>query len=108
MLIPARRTSPAPSHTNVPEYRAFVLSPTDGLHRVDGRSRKEPQLSRVLSLFAGLGVRLVVKALPKREKPPRPKLGRPLSSSKRRRETSGAARGKMACLNREICAELAQ
>src|SRR5437899_7320509 len=62
----------------------------DGLYKTFGRSKKDPQLSRVLSLFAGLDVRFVVKALPAKEKPPRPKLGRPLSSSKRRRETSSA------------------
>ena len=41
----------------------------------------DPRFGRVLSLFAGLGVRLVVKPLPAREKPPRPKLGRPPASS---------------------------
>jgi probable addiction module antidote protein len=36
-----------------------------------------PQLGRVMELFAGLDVRLVVKPLKPKEKPPRPKLGRP-------------------------------
>jgi probable addiction module antidote protein len=36
-----------------------------------------PQLGRVMELFAGLDVRLAVKALPPKQKPPRPKLGRP-------------------------------
>jgi len=43
----------------------------------------DPRFGRVLSLFAALGVRLVVKPLPAREKPPRPKLGRPPASSRR-------------------------
>ena len=59
----------------------------DGLYKTfDGR--KDPQLSRILSLFEGLDVRIVVKPLPARERPPRPKLGRPASSSKGRRESS--------------------
>jgi probable addiction module antidote protein len=36
-----------------------------------------PQLGRVMALFAGLDVRLTVKPLPPKKKPPRPKLGRP-------------------------------
>jgi probable addiction module antidote protein len=57
----------------------------DGLYKTfDGR--KDPQFSRILSLFEGLDVRIVVKPLPARERPPRPKLGRPVSSSKRRRD----------------------
>jgi probable addiction module antidote protein len=61
----------------------------DGLYKTFG-AKKDPQLSRVLGLFEGLNVRIVVKPLPIRARPPRPprpKLGRPLSSSKRRRET---------------------
>jgi probable addiction module antidote protein len=42
-----------------------------------------PRFGKVLSLFAGLGVRLVVRPLPAKEKPPRPKLGRPPASSSR-------------------------
>jgi probable addiction module antidote protein len=75
---------------NVKQLAEITGMRRDGLYKTFGSNKKDPQLSRVLSLFAGLDVRLVVKALPKREKPPRPKLGRPLSSSKRRRETSGA------------------
>jgi probable addiction module antidote protein len=36
-----------------------------------------PQLGRVMELFAGLDIQLVVKSVPPTEKPPRPKLGRP-------------------------------
>ena len=36
-----------------------------------------PQLGRVMELFAGLDVRLAVQPLPAKQKPPRPKLGRP-------------------------------
>ena len=43
----------------------------------------DPRFGRVLSLFAALGVRLVVKPLPAREKRPRPKLGRPPGFSRR-------------------------
>ena len=75
---------------NVKQLAEITGMRRDGLYKTFGSNKKDPQLSRVLSLFAGLDVRLVVEALPKREKPPRPKLGRPLSSSKRRRETSGA------------------
>ena len=41
-----------------------------------------PQLGRVMELFAGMDVKLIVKAVPPSPKPPRPKLGRPPSSSK--------------------------
>jgi probable addiction module antidote protein len=40
----------------------------------------DPQLGRVMSLFAGLGVRLTVRPLPPRPIPERPKLGRPRKS----------------------------
>jgi len=60
----------------------------DGLYKTFG-AKKDPQLGRVLGLFEGLNVRIVVKALPAREGPPRPKLGRPRSASKKaRRESS--------------------
>ena len=36
-----------------------------------------PQLGRAMELFEGLGVRFVVTPLPPRERPQRPKLGRP-------------------------------
>jgi probable addiction module antidote protein len=59
----------------------------DGLYKTfDGK--KNPQLSRILRLFEGLDVRILVKPLPASERPPRRKLGRPVSSSKRRRERS--------------------
>jgi probable addiction module antidote protein len=58
----------------------------DGLYKTFSGSKKDPQLSRVLNLFEGLDVRIVVKPLPPTARPKRPKLGRPLSSSKRRRE----------------------
>ena len=66
----------------------------DGLYKTFGAQKKDPQLSRMLGLFEGLNVRIVVKPLPVRARPPRPprpKLGRPLSSSKRRRESSETA-----------------
>ena len=44
-----------------------------------------PQLSRVMELFAGMNVRLVVKPLPPRPTSPRPQLGGPRSSSKQPR-----------------------
>jgi probable addiction module antidote protein len=44
----------------------------------------DPRFGMVLSLFAALGVRLLVKPLPLKEKPPRPKLGRPPSRPSRR------------------------
>ena len=46
--------------------------------------RVDPRFGMVLSLFAALGVRLLVKPLPEKEKPPRPKLGRPPSRPSRR------------------------
>jgi probable addiction module antidote protein len=55
----------------------------DGLYK-SFNGTKDTQLSRVLLLFEGLGVRIEVRALPAQERPPRPKLGRPLSSSSRR------------------------
>jgi probable addiction module antidote protein len=73
---------------NVKELAEVTGMRRDGLYKTFSR-KKDPQLSRVLSLFEGMDVRIVVKPLPAREKPPRPKLGRPLSSSKRR-QTSGA------------------
>jgi probable addiction module antidote protein len=52
-----------------------------GLYKMFG-GEVDPRFGRVLSLFVGLGVRLVVKPLPAKEKPPRPKLGRPPASSR--------------------------
>ena len=53
-----------------------------GLYKMFGGD-VDPRFGRVLSLFSGLGVRLVVKPLPAKEKPPRPKLGRPPASANR-------------------------
>jgi probable addiction module antidote protein len=62
----------------------------DGLYKTFAGTSgvRDPQLSRLLRLFEGLNVRIVVKALPVPQRSPRPKLGRPLSSSKRRGESS--------------------
>jgi hypothetical protein len=60
----------------------------DGLYKTF-TGKKDPQLSRVLGLFQGLDVRIVVKPLPARQKLPRPKLGR--TSKKQRRDISGSA-----------------
>jgi probable addiction module antidote protein len=50
----------------------------DGLYKTfDGK--KDPQLGRILKLFDGLDIRIVVKAVPPKVKPPRPKAGRPRS-----------------------------
>ena len=73
---------------NVKELAEITGMRREGLYKTFGRAKKDPQLSRVLNLFEGMDVRIVVNPLPPREKPPRPKLGRPRSSSlKRRRET---------------------
>jgi probable addiction module antidote protein len=69
---------------NVQELSEIIGLRRDGLYKTFGRIKKDPQLSRVLRLFEGLDVRIVVEPMPPREKPPRPKLGRPRSSSKNR------------------------
>lgn len=48
----------------------------DGLYKTFN-GKKDPQLSRVLKLFDGLNLRIVVEAVPPKVKPLRPKLGRP-------------------------------
>jgi probable addiction module antidote protein len=48
------------------------------------RGDVNPQLGRVMELFAGMDIELTVKASPPSPKPPRPKLGRPRSSLKRK------------------------
>jgi probable addiction module antidote protein len=63
-----------------------ALSETTGMRR-DGLykvfcSRGDPRLSKVLRLFEGLNVRVTFEALPARQTPQRPKLGRPLSSKR--------------------------
>jgi probable addiction module antidote protein len=62
----------------------------DGLYKTF-TGKKDPQLSRVLGLFQGLDVRIVVKPLPATQKSPRPKLGRPSPSKKQRRNIVGTA-----------------
>jgi probable addiction module antidote protein len=53
----------------------------DGLYKTfDGK--KDPQLGRILKLFDGLDIRIVVKAVPPKERPPRPPLGRPPSTKR--------------------------
>jgi probable addiction module antidote protein len=61
----------------------------DGLYKTF-TGKKDPQLSRVLGLFQGLNVRIVVKPLPAKPKSQPPKLGRP-STSKKRRDIGGSA-----------------
>jgi len=51
----------------------------DRLYKTFG-GEVDPLLSRVMALFNALGIALTVKALPPREIPPRPKLGRPKKS----------------------------
>jgi probable addiction module antidote protein len=75
---------------NVKELAEVTGMRRDGLYKTFGRIKKDPQLSRVLRLFEGLDVRIVVEPMPPRGKPPRPKLGRPRSSSKWLRKTSTA------------------
>jgi probable addiction module antidote protein len=75
---------------NVQELAEIIGLRRDGLYKTFGSKKKDPNLSRVLNLFEGLDVRIVVKPMPRREKPPRPKLGRPRSSSKKLRKTSTA------------------
>jgi probable addiction module antidote protein len=55
----------------------------DGLYK-SFNGTKDTQISRLLLLFQGLGVRIEVRALLPQTRPPRPKLGRPPSSSSRR------------------------
>jgi len=72
---------------NVKELAEITGMRRDGLYKSFGSGKKDPQLGRVLSLFEGMDVRIVIKPLPPRQKPPRPQLGRPRSSSKNRRRT---------------------
>jgi probable addiction module antidote protein len=67
---------------NVTELAELTGMRRDGLYRTfDGK--RDPNLSRILGLFDSLDIRIVIKPLPAREKPPRPKLGRPRSSLKK-------------------------
>jgi len=47
----------------------------------------DPQLGRVIALFAAMDVQLVVNPLPPKKKPPRPKLGRPFKGPSKAFET---------------------
>jgi probable addiction module antidote protein len=68
---------------NVKALAEYAGMRRDSLYRTfDGRT--DPQLSRILKLFKGLGVHVVVKPLPVKYRPPRSALGRALSSSRRR------------------------
>jgi probable addiction module antidote protein len=62
---------------NVKELAEITGMRRDGLYKTFGSGKKDPQLSRVLNLFDGLDIRIVIEPLPARDKPPRPKLGRP-------------------------------
>ena len=69
---------------NVLQLAAATGLRRDRLYKTFGGD-VNPQLGRVMELFAGMDVELTVKAVPPSPKPPRPKLGRPLTSSKRRK-----------------------
>jgi probable addiction module antidote protein len=69
---------------NVTELAEITGMRRDGLYKTFLSGKRDPQLSRILCLFEGMDVRVVVKPLRARAKPPRPKLGRPRSSSKKR------------------------
>ena len=75
---------------NVLQLAAATGLRRDRLYKTFGGD-VNPQLGRVMELLAGMDVELTVKALPPRQKPPRPKLGRPLSSTKRRRRGDQAS-----------------
>jgi probable addiction module antidote protein len=70
---------------NVQELSEITGLRRDNLYRTF-RGAADPLLSRVLTLLAGLDVRIVLYPLEPRNKPPRPKSGRPTSS------TTGASR----------------
>jgi probable addiction module antidote protein len=69
---------------NVLQLAAVTGLRRDRLYHTFG-GKVNPQLGRVMELFVGMDVQLTVKAVPAAPKPPRPKLGRPLSSLKRRK-----------------------
>jgi probable addiction module antidote protein len=68
----------------------------DALYRTFG-GKADPLFSTILKLFAGLDVRLAALPLPPRERPPRPKLGRPPS---RKQETSAKTAKRQAARKR--------
>jgi probable addiction module antidote protein len=61
---------------NVLELAEAINLRREGLYKTFSGD-VNPQLGRVMELFAGLDVRLSVKPLPPKKKPPRPKPGRP-------------------------------
>jgi probable addiction module antidote protein len=63
----------------------------ENLYRI-ARGKMGPLFSTILALFAGLDVRFVVQPLPPRDKPPRPKLGRPPVRNKAPKTKRQAAR----------------
>jgi probable addiction module antidote protein len=73
-----------------------ALSEVTGMRRENlyrtFRGKADPLFSRILTLLAGLDVRFVVQSLPPKEKPPRPKLGRPPSRTKGLKTKQQAAR----------------
>src|SRR6266403_5023735 len=74
---PRLRANNAWASKNVKELAEVSGMRRDGLYKTFGNGKKDPQLSKILCLFEGMDVRIVVKPLPARAKPPRPKLGRP-------------------------------
>jgi probable addiction module antidote protein len=64
---------------NVVQLAANTGMRRDRLYKTFGGG-VNPQLGRVMKLFAGMDVQLVVKALPPKAKAPGPKLGRPPSN----------------------------
>ena len=61
---------------NVMQLAAASGLRRDRLYKTFG-GEVNPQLGRVMELFAGMDVQLIVKPVPLSAKPPRPKLGRP-------------------------------
>jgi len=66
---------------NVQELSEVTGLRRDSLYRTFS-GEADPLFSRVLTVLAGLDVRLVLQPLPAREKPTRPKAGRPPLSAK--------------------------
>ena len=65
---------------NVVQLAAGAGLRRDRLYKTFG-GEVNPQLGRVMELFAGMDVELMVKVAPPSPKPPRPKLGRPRSKA---------------------------
>ena len=66
---------------NVTELSQITGLRRESLYR-SFRGNVDPPFSRILTLFAGLDVRIMVQPLPPGERPPRPTLGRPSSREK--------------------------